>query len=81
LHIKSRNRWIPALLQEGSGIGVFPMPRGEVAGSLRFKTLDLPSRDLDWCLDHAALLKEGRNPPYPTLYVQSPLLPAFQEGI
>jgi hypothetical protein len=21
---------------------------------------DLPSRDLDWCLDHAALLKEGR---------------------
>jgi hypothetical protein len=33
---------------------------------------DLPSRDLDCCLDHAALLKEGRNPPYPSLYVQSP---------
>jgi hypothetical protein len=32
---------------------------------------DLPSRDLDCCLDHAALLKEGRNPPYPSLYVQS----------
>jgi hypothetical protein len=32
---------------------------------------DLPSRDLDCCLDHAALLKEGRNPPYPSLHVQS----------
>jgi hypothetical protein len=38
----------------------------------RFKVSDLPSRDLDWCLDHAALLKEGRNPPYPSLYVQNP---------
>src|SRR5687767_13358060 len=70
LHTKSKAR-VPTLLKEGSGIEFFPMPRGEVSGNVENTRLRTSPRVISLSLDHAALLKEGRNPPDTGLYVQS----------
>jgi hypothetical protein len=67
-------RVLPSFRRAAASV-FFPMPRGEVAGTFENSWLRTSPRVISTAVSITLpSWKEGRNPPYPSLYVQSPVM-------